>query len=209
MQRAPDFSQADQVIQKALEQEVFPAACVLVGRREKVLFRRAYGRLSIEEDAGLCNEQTRFDLASVSKPLAVGMLALRAMESGKLCLWDKLGAFIDAPADKQEITIAQILTHTAGFPPGLHLWQLARTPEQSTELILAAPLDFQPRTRVQYSCTGFILLGQLLECIYGLPLNELALQEVFWPLKMKNTSYLPAGGNIASTEMQDDGFCLT
>ena len=149
MQRAPDFSQADQVIQKALEQEVFPAACVLVGRREKVLFRRAYGRLSIEEDAGLCNEQTRFDLASVSKPLAVGML------------------------------------------------------------ILAAPLDFQPGTRVQYSCTGFILLGQLLECIYGLPLNELALQEVFWPLKMKNTSYLPAGGNIASTEMQDDGFCLT
>ena len=81
MQRAPDFSQADQVIQKALEQEVFPAACVLVGRREKVLFRRAYGRLSIEEDAGLCNEQTRFDLASVSKPLAVGMLALRAMKA--------------------------------------------------------------------------------------------------------------------------------
>ena len=169
MQRAPDFSQADQVIQKALEQEVFPAACVLVGRREKVLFRRAYGRLSIEEDAGLCNEQTRFDLASVSKPLAVGMLALRAMESGKLCLWDKLGAFIDAPADKQEITIAQILTHTAGFPPGLHLWQLARTPEQSTELILAAPLDFQPGTRVQYSCTGFILLGQLLAAEGELP----------------------------------------
>ena len=37
------------------------------------------------------------------------------------------------PADKQEITIAQILTHTAGFPPGLHLWQLARTPEQIWE----------------------------------------------------------------------------
>ena len=71
MHRTPDFSQADQVIQKALEQEVFPAACVLAGCREKVLFRRAYGRLSIEEDAGLCNEQTRFDLASVSKPLAV------------------------------------------------------------------------------------------------------------------------------------------
>lgn len=72
MQRTPDFSLAHQVVEKALEQEVFPAACVLVGRREKVLFRRAYGRLSIEEDAGLCNEQTRFDLASVSKPLVVG-----------------------------------------------------------------------------------------------------------------------------------------
>jgi len=53
------------------------------------------------------------------------------------------------------------------------------------------------------------LLGQLLECLYGQPLNELALQEIFWPLKMKNTSYLPSGSNIAATEMTDDGLCLT
>lgn len=209
MRRTPDFSLADQVVKKALEREAFTAACVLAGRNERVLFRRAYGRLSIEENAGLCNEQTRFDLASVTKPLVTGMLSLRAMESGKLCLWDRLGSFIDAPPDKQEITVAQILTHTAGFPPGLHLWQKARDPEQSTELILSAPLDARPGARVRYSCTGYILLGQLLECLYGLPLDELAMQEIFWPLKMKNTSYLPAGGNIAATEMQDEGCCLT
>ncbi|MBP3541608.1 MAG: beta-lactamase family protein [Clostridia bacterium] len=209
MRGMPDFSHADRVIRQGLEQEAFTAACLLVGRGDRVLYRRAYGRLSIEENAGLCNEQTRFDVASITKPLVVGMLSLRAMESGKLCLWDKLGTFIDAPADKQDITIAQILTHTAGFPNGFHLWKMARDPEESTEMLLSAPLSYQPGTRVQYCCAGYILLGQLLECLYGQPLNELALQEVFWPLKMKNTSYLPSGGNIAATEMTDDGICLT
>ena len=49
-------------------------------------------------------------------------------------------------------------------------------------------LAAQPGSRVQYCCAGYILLGQLLECLYGQPLNELAVQEVFWPLKMKNTA---------------------
>lgn len=209
MRGMQDFSNADRIIRQGLEQEAFTAACLLVGRGDRVLFRRAYGRLSIEEDAGLCNEQTRFDLASITKPLVVGMLSLRAMESGRLCLWDKLGTFIDAPKDKQNISIAQILTHTAGFPGGYHLWKMASRPEDCTELLLSAPLSHQPGSRVQYCCTGYILLGQLLECLYGQPLNELALQEVFWPLKMKNTSYLPSGGNIAATEMTDDGLCLS
>lgn len=203
-----DFSHTEQVIRQGLEQEAYTAACVLAGRRDKVLFRRAYGRLSMEEDARLCNEQTRFDIASITKPLVVGLLSLRAMESGRLCLWDRLDTFIDAPPDKREITIAQILTHTAGFPNGYHLWKMSKDPQQSTELLLSAPLDYQPGSRVQYCCAGYILLGQLLECLYGQPLNELALQEIFWPLKMKNTSYLPSGGNIASTEMTDDGICL-
>lgn len=204
-----DFTNADQVIRQGLDMEAYTAACLLVGRGDRVLFRRAYGRLSIEEDAGLCNEQTRFDVASITKPMVVGMLCLRAMESGRICLWDRLGAFIDAPQDKRDITIAQILTHSAGFPKGYHLWKLAKDPEACTEVLLSAPLSYAPGTKVQYCCTGYILLGQLLECLYSQPLNELAMNEVFWPLKMKNTCYLPSGGNIAATEMTDDGLCLS
>ena len=173
-----------------------------------MLYRRAYGRLSIDDDAPLTNEHTRYDLASITKPLVVGMLTLRAMEAGRLCLWDRLGTFLDAPADKRDITIAQILTHTAGFPTGLHLWELSGQPENGAETILRAPLASPPGARVRYCCAGFILLGQLLECLYGMGLNELAMKEVFWPLKMRDTGYLPQDGNIAATEMQDDGRCL-
>lgn len=208
MRGTPDFSRADSVVAQAIEDCAFTSACLLVGQNERVLFRRAYGLLSIDDDAPLTNEHTRYDIASVTKPLVVGMLTLRAMEAGKLCLWDRLGTFLDAPRDKRDITIAQILTHTSGFPTGIHLWDMALSPEHSAELLLGAPLIAPPGTRVQYCCAGFILLGQLLECLYGIPLKELAMQEVFWPLKMLSTGYLPTEGNIAATEMQDDGRCL-
>ena len=203
---AVNFSHADHIVKQAVEQGAFPSASLLIGMGKRVLFRRAYGRLSPTGD--LTNEQTRYDLASLTKPLVTGMLTLRAMESGKLCLWDKLGAFIDAPADKRDITIRQILTHTAGFPIGLHLWKLSQRPEDAAELLLSAPLIAPPGMRVQYCCAGYILLGQLLECLYHQPLPELAMEEVFWPLKMTKTGYLPKGGNIAATEATEDGEYL-
>ncbi len=204
-----DFSKADQVIRQALSDEAFTSCNLLVGRGDRVLFRRAYGRLSMEDDAPLTTEHTRYDIASLTKPLVIGMLTLRAMEAGKLCLWDQLGTFVETPEDKQSITIGQLLTHTAGFSTGLHLWESGKAPEETAELLLNAPLRYRPGTGQQYCCAGYILLGQLLECLYDMPLNDLAVQEIFWPLKMQNTGYLPAPGNIAATEMQDDGLCLT
>ncbi len=202
---AISFSHADEILRASVEAGAFPSACLLVGLGKRVLFRRAYGRLDLE--GPVTNEQTRYDLASLTKPLVVGMLTLRALESGKLCLWDRLDSFIDAPADKQDITIRQMLTHTAGFPVGLHLWELSRDPRDCIDVLLRAPLIAQPGTRVQYCCAGYILLGQLLECLYNAKLPDLALREIFWPLKMTKTSFLPKGDNIAATEMTDEGRC--
>ena len=203
-----NFSRADELMRQAVAAKVFPAGVLLVGMGEKVLFRRAYGRLGPEESEPLTNEQTRFDIASLTKPLVVGMLTLRALESGKLCLWDKLSTFVNAPEDKKEITVRQLLTHTAGFPAGFHLWRMATDASLATELLLGARLSTPPGARVQYCCAGFLLLGQMLECLYGQPLAELALQEVFWPLRMTRTGYLPKGDNIAPTERQPDGTLL-
>lgn len=202
------FARADAVIRRAVEEGCFPAASLLIGQGERVLFRRAYGRLGIEEDAPAANEQTRYDLASLTKPLVVGMLSLRALEEGRWCLWDKLGTFIDAPADKADISIEQLLTHTAGFAPGVHLWEQARDPMDSARVILQTPLAAPPGVRVRYCCVGYILLGQLLECLYDTELSALAQREVFDPLGMTATGYNPMDGNIAATEMQDDGRCL-
>ena len=203
-----DFSRADQVIRQGLRDGAYTAACVLAGRGQKVLFRRAYGRLSMEDDAPHTNEQTRFDLDSLTKPLVTGMLCMRALEAGKLCLNDQLGTFIDAPRDKAGITIAQLLSHSAGFGTGLHLWQQCTGAQDAAQAILDAPLASRPGEQVQYGCAGYILLGQLLECLYGVELSELAVQEIFWPLRMQHTGYLPKDGNIAATEMQDNGRCL-
>lgn len=203
-----NFAKADEIMRAAVESRAFPAAVLLAGRGERILFRRAYGRLSPDEGEPQTVEQTRFDIASVSKPLVVGMLALRALEAGKLCLWDKLGSFLHTPEDKQEITIRQLLTHTAGFPGGFHLWRMTDDPVAAAELLLGARLLAPPGAHVQYCCAGYLLLGQLLECLYGQTLTDLATQEVFWPLRMTRTGYHPSGEQIAPTERQPDGSLL-
>ena len=68
MRNTPDFSLADQVVGRALEAGAFTSACLLVGRGERVLYRRAYGRLSIDDDAPPTNEHTRYDLVSLTMP---------------------------------------------------------------------------------------------------------------------------------------------
>ena len=117
----PDFSRADQVVLQGLRDGAYTAACLLTGCGEKVLLRRAYGRLSVDDNAPYTTEQTRFDLDSLTKPLVTGMLTMRAMEAGRLCLNDTLDTFINAPDDKAGITIAQLLNHTAGFEETLCL----------------------------------------------------------------------------------------
>ncbi len=203
-----DFASVDELMRQGVENRVFPGGSLLVGRGDRVLFRRFYGRLGPDATEPKADAQTRFDIASLTKPLVVGMLTLRALESGKLCLWDKLGAFVDVPEDKKEITIRQLLTHTSGLPGGVHLWRLTTDPARVTELLLNVQLVSPPGEKVLYCSTGYLLLGQLLECLYGQPLNELATQEVFWPLRMTHTGYLPVGDNIAPTERQPDGTLL-
>jgi len=203
-----DFSRADQVVRQGLKDGAYTAACLLAGCGPKVLFRRAYGRLSTEEDAPYTNEQTRFDLDSLTRPLVTGMLTLRAMEAGKLCLNDRLDTFLHAPEDKAGVTIAQILTHTAGFDPQLNLCAECQSAQDAAHIILEKPLICAPGEQVCYGSAGYVLLGQLLECLYHMELSELAMQEVFWPLGMQRTGYLPKDGNMAAGEMQDHGQYL-
>ena len=207
MSREIDFSNLDRIVQSALRHGAFTACCILVGQENRVLYRKAFGQLSIEEDAPVTSEQTRFDLGSLTKPLVVGMLALRALEEGCWQLSDRLDDFMDAPPDKAGITIRQLLTHTAGLG-ATHLWEKPGSAQNSGLAILNTPLLYAPGQNMRYTCSGYILLGQLLECLYQQPLDRLASQMVFERLNMRKTGYCPQEGNIAATEMQDDGRCL-
>ena len=203
------FDNVERLLLNALKNKNFTAANILVGCGNEILFKNSYGKCSVEVDAKSSNLETKFDVASLTKPLVVGMLTLRALEKGLICLDDTLSNFVDAPADKQNITILQILTHTAGFSPGYHLWNEVKHPKDSLNALLRVPLAYTPGTSVLYCCAGYLLLAMVLEKIYNLELKTLSEQEVFIPLGMRNTHYLSSGSNIASTEMQNNGRCLT
>lgn len=194
------FEQVHRLILQGLEDGAYPSAALAVGIGDRTFLKRTYGD---------CTDTTLFDMASLSKILGPTMIALRFLEEGRFRLYDTVAdSFPDAPADKKDITVLQLMTHTGGFPAHFFLSDYTSDPADAARVILDHPLAQAPGGDPIYSCMGYILLGKILEKISGLPLDELAESYMFGPLGMRNTGYHPAG-NCAPTELDPaTGKCL-
>lgn len=189
----------EESLEAGLREGAFPSACAAIGQGQTVLAKACVGSAPLPGD-GPADEHTLYDMASMSKILGPTMLALLALEKGELRLDTRVSEFFDAPEDKREITLYQLMTHTAGFEPSFRLDFLLADPSKAAACILAHPLKNRPGEKPEYSCMGYILLGKLLEAKYGRPLNELARERVFEPLGMTRTGYCPREGVCAATE---------
>ena len=185
------FSQVDTLIRQGLAQGAYPAAALAMGIGNTTYLKQTYGN---------CAESTLFDMASCSKVIGPTMLAFRFLEEGRFRLYDSVELFFpDAPADKKDITILHLLTHTSGITPHFFLSEFASSPEDAARAILNYPLDSAPGSDPSYTCMGYILLGKILEQIGGAPLDVLVQAHVFDPLSLKHTTYHPTG-DVAPTE---------
>ena len=190
----------DRLITQAMQDGMFPGAAISIGDKNGELYRATYGNRSLYPEKLPMQPDTLFDLASLTKILSTTMVTLALVETGKLNLSDKLNQFYDTPADKQDITIHQLMTHTSSLPAHIPIYNLAPTPKQAIGTILNQPLG--ANTNVVYSCLGFILLGKICEIVGGSTLDNLAQKYVFEPLGLKTATYCPCtkNHNFAATE---------
>jgi CubicO group peptidase (beta-lactamase class C family) len=172
----------------------FPSAVYLVAERDQIIFADALGH-SVVQPYRIANKlDTIYDLASLTKPLVTGMLCARRIELGELTLDSSVSNYVleFERADKQMITVRELLTHTSGLPAWRPLYVLAEDqPERTASAIANLDLEYKPGTRVIYSDLGFITLGILLERLTGQRLAELAQREIFEPLQLKQTFFNP------------------
>lgn len=190
------------ILNQAIDAGLFPAAAAAVGCGDRVLAAHTAGRLWLH-DGPPVTVDTRFDMASCTKVMVPTLLALMAMEQGTLTLDDTIGRFLPAPRNRAGITVRQLLTHTSGINPHVLLEEYTKDPADVARVILDLPLE-GPAGIPRYSCLGFIVLGKMLETVYGRPLDYLARELIFAPLGMADSGYCPEGGNIAATEVDPD-----
>lgn len=137
------------------------------------------------------NEETYFDVASMGKVLVTSTLILKAISEGELILDNKLSDFFEnVPKEKENITIKQLLTHSSGIvrkvPPAE---VLAQNNDNIANYILSVPLKFAPGNDYVYSCTGYILLGFILEKLYKCTLDELFYIKLKKPLGLTRSRF--------------------
>jgi CubicO group peptidase (beta-lactamase class C family) len=180
----------------------FPSAVYLAAERGEIVFSGALGDAVAEPEKIAAAENTIYDLASLTKVLVTGLLCAKLLEGPELSLGDPIAKFFpEFIADgKQDVTIAQLLTHSSGFTAWKPFYSLAGAGNRESkkqkivELIAAEPFAAEPGTKVIYSDLNFILLGFLVEKIYGDRLDRIAEREIFRPLKLERTSFNPPAG---------------
>lgn len=168
----PNAEPFELAFQLAIERHVFPAATVEVGRAEEVLWRDAFGALTYEPDASPATADTIFDLASLTKVIATAPLVMRAIEGGRLKLDDRVADVIGCwrGADREHVTIADLLEHASGLTAYLPFFRDHHGRDEFEQAICALPLEYAPRSQSIYSDLGFMLLGFIIEDVNRLPL---------------------------------------
>ncbi len=196
----PRLADLDSVMQAAVDKDEIPGAVLLVSHAGRIVWRKAYGSRAILPRRELMTVDTIFDLASLTKVFATSASVMKLVEQGKLRLNDPVVRYLPelgtegATGEKNQVTLRQLLTHTAGFAPDP---TDANIPagwagiEPLLHEIYAEPLTAPPGARFVYSDTGFILLGEIVRRVSGMPLNEFAEEQIFKPLGMRETRFLP------------------
>ena len=172
----------------------FPSAVYLVAERGREMFADALGNAVVEPRHIAATFDTIYDLASLTKPLLTGLLCARRIEAGELALDGSVSQYLPefARADKEAITIRELLTHTSGLPAWRPVYILAKGERDGAVSAIAnLDLEYKPGTRVVYSDLGFIVLGLLLERLKAKSLTTLAQSEIFQPLNLKRTVFNP------------------
>jgi CubicO group peptidase (beta-lactamase class C family) len=184
---------------------------ILVARDGKVLVRRNYGVANLEDNIPN-TPQTRFHLASITKQFTATAI-LMLQERGKLNVQDPICKYLaDCPAAWQQITIHHLLTHSSGipnftdFPDWLQTRALPSTFASTVLRFKDKPLDFQPGEKYNYSNSGYILLGHIIEKISGRTYEGFLRDSIFVRLRMLNTGYddNKVGSHEVKTVKADD-----
>ena len=183
----------EEIIQSYVADKQFMGT-VLVARDQTVLLDKAYGFANLEWSIPN-TPTTKFRLGSLTKQFTSASIFL-LQERGKLKIDDPVKKYVpDAPATWDKITIYNLLTHTSGIPsftsfPDYHSSEaIPATPEQLVARFRDKPLEFQPSEKWNYSNSGYVLLGYLIEKISGQSYEKFLQENIFTPLGMKNTGY--------------------
>jgi uncharacterized protein YbbC (DUF1343 family)/CubicO group peptidase (beta-lactamase class C family) len=200
-----DFAAVDEAAMDVVRSGDIPGVVVLVGRGEDTLFVRAYGSRRVVPELVPMTADTIFDIASLTKPVGTTLAVMSLVERGEIKLDAPLGRYLPEFRKRvfNELTIRRLLTHSAGLP-AIPNSEAVRAGFPATARLLAkVPFDYPPGSGFQYSDTGFILLGEVVRRVSGLPLDRYLDKHFFKPLGLRETWFRPPAAvrdRIAPTE---------
>jgi CubicO group peptidase (beta-lactamase class C family) len=196
------------VLNRAVADHAFPGGVLAVGYRGE-LIEHEFGRQTYDAQSPAVNVDTMYDAASLTKPVVTATLVAKQVEMGRIGLDLPVARYLPEwneganPDWRKTVTIRNLLTHTSGLPAHKDYFLALHSQREFIAAICREPLEYAPGTKSVYSDLGFILLGEILERASGKTLDQLAREQIFAPLDMRNSMFNPPKSllsRIAPTE---------
>jgi len=203
------LARIDDVVAKGIADGQMPGCVVLIARRGKIVFLKAYGNRQVEPEKAPMTIDTVFDLASITKAVVTATSVMVLRQQGKIQFHDPVSKYLPEfrGSGKEEITVYELLTHQGGLTPDNSLKDYRDGPAKTWERIFALGLRAQPGTKFIYSDVGYMVLGEMVHRVSGRTIDEFSRDNIFLPLGMTDTGYLPDAARrsrAAPTERRDD-----
>jgi CubicO group peptidase (beta-lactamase class C family) len=190
----------DSLIQQAIELEHIPGAVIQIKHKDTVWHRAAYGfaqkyryGMQAMDKPEPMTVHHLFDLASLTKVSATTFGIMLMIDDEKIALDDPISTYLPTfkNGQKSEITIRHLLTHSSGLPQWLPTYYYASNAEERYQYIAAQPLQWPVGEERHYSDLGFMLLGDIIEQVSGMELDEFLQNELYQPLGLEHTTFNP------------------
>ncbi len=202
-----NFDAVEREMHAAVGRGVFPGVVVLVNWRGQVVFHRASGHRSLEPERTPMRDDTIFDLASLTKPLATAIAMMVMVKERKIGLDDRVSRFFHnfGVHGKTHVTFRHLLAHTSGLPAWRpYCKDIIRIEKEGRinftashgarefvyEAIQREKPEAAPGARTVYSDLGFMLLGAAIEEVSGMSLDRYCHEKIYKPLGLRTTSFI-------------------
>jgi uncharacterized protein YbbC (DUF1343 family) len=197
----------DLTMANAIHEKKIPGGVLWIGHDLKS-WQKAYGLCAVQPKEETATVGTIYDTASLTKVLATTPSILILAERGMLELNASVSKYIPAFSGqgREAVTLHHLLTHTSGLRPGLSLRENWHGSAAAINLACQESIQQLPGKKFTYSDINFILLGEIVRRVSGKPLDKFAKEEIYLPLKMRDTGFNPATPRqtrIAPTEKVD------
>ncbi|HJR16627.1 MAG TPA: serine hydrolase domain-containing protein [Gemmatimonadales bacterium] len=189
--QAQSIAEIDAIVRQGIKQGVYPGAVVVIGRKDSILYSRGYGHFTWSSASSVPSPDSTFwDIASITKVMGTTSAAMRLVDVARLNLDAPVRQYLPSfTAGGNRVTVRMLLDHTSGLRAYAPFFKQTKTRKGAISLLYSEQLVRQPGDKPVYSDLNAILLGLLLESVYGMPLDSLVAREVFEPLQLSGTKY--------------------
>ena len=184
------------IINNAISDSVFPGSQLFVSKGNKILVNKSFGSYTYEENSQSINNQSIYDVASLTKVLSTTPVVMKLIQKKILSLDYFLSDFYENfnYGDKRNITVRHLLSHSSGLPAYIEYFNIEeiKTKQDIINHIINLNLEYKPDSKMVYSDLGMILLCDIIEKVSSSSLDNLSNRYFYNSFGMENTFFNPS-----------------